>query len=180
MRVLLPILAVVMMLATPTTSSAGLITVSLPDFDGPFNDAGFPVDLGTVGTFNFLVPAGEEIASASFSGTYGTEEVPESTAGFNAVIGGQTIVVCVPNDAGCWQDGAPFRPFSFGLNPSTFATLATGQVGLQIIQTNEFSVRLGTPTLTINTRPAPEPATLLLLGAGLGLGALRRRQTRNR
>ena len=105
--------------------------------------------------------------------------VPQSTAGFDAVIAGQTIVVCVPNDAGCWDAGASFRPFSFGLNPSTFATLATGVVDLQIIQTNGNFVRLGTPTLTINTRPAPEPATLLLLGAGLGLG-LRRRLTRTR
>ena len=71
MRVLrfgLPVLLALFVLA-PVRTEAAIITVSLPDYDGPSNGSGFPVDLGVVGTFNYVVPAGSVIASATFSGT---------------------------------------------------------------------------------------------------------------
>ncbi len=174
---LLGVLLLLLVVAVPSKANAALIVVSLPDFDGPSHGVGsaFPIDLGNVGAFNFVVPAGEAIVSATFSGTYGTALVPNSTAGFDAVIGGQTIVVCVPFAANCWQVGDALRPFSFGLNASTFPTLATGAVGLQLIMTSEDVVRLGTPTLTINTQAVPEPMSLLLFASALGATALRRR-----
>ena len=161
----------------PSKANAAVIVVSLADYNGPFHGAGsaFPINLGVVDTFNFVVPFGDVIVSASFSGTYGTAAVNYRTAGFDAVIGGQTITACVPFAANCWQAGAAFRPFNFALNASTFPTLATGSVGLQLIMTSENFIRLGTPTLTINTRAVPEPMSLLLFGSALGATALRRR-----
>jgi hypothetical protein len=169
--------ALVFVLVVPSQATAAVITVSLPDFNGPFNDSGFPIDLGVIGTFTYAVSAGDVIAAATFSGTYGTQQVPDSTAGFDVSLAGQTLNGCVMPDPGCFQAGADFRPFSFALNPSTFAALATGSVALDVLQTSVFHVRLGTPTLTINTRRAvPEPTVLALLGSGFALLASRRRR----
>lgn len=165
-------------LASPMAANAATITVSLGDFDGPTHVSGFPIDLGVIGTFGYAIPVGESIVAATFSGTYGTQEFSLSTAGFDAVIAGETIVVCVPEDPGCWLGGSSFRPFSFGLSSATFPTLAGGSVDLQIIQTNLSIVRLGSPTLTIHTRPTavPEPAAALLLVPGLAFVGYRLRR----
>lgn len=163
-------------------ASALTLSVSLPDFDGPSNGSGFPIDLGTIGTFNYALPMGSTITAAFFEGTYGTQALPSSTAGFDAVIDGTTLTVCVPNDPGCWDIGANFRPFSFSLPSTAFAALADGSAALGIIQTNEAFVRLGSPTLRIEYDLAgavPEPATWGMMIAGFGLmGAAMRRRAR--
>jgi len=165
--------------AAGSAHAVSTLVVSLPDYDGPGATVGFPIDLGVVGTFNYALPAGSVIFDASVGGTFGTAIVNGSTAGFDVVIGGAQLTACVFGDP-CWAGTlGPLAPFDLLLPGSTFATLLTGSVDLGVIQTSTFTVRYGTPTLTIRYTEGviPEPATWAMMIAGFGLvGATMRRR----
>ena len=166
----------------PSAASAAEVIASLPDFDGPSNNSGsaFPIDLGTIGTFNYSIDPTAVITGAFFEGTFGTQAVPSSTAAFDATLDGSQFTVCPVADPGCFGVGAPFRPFSIALDSSTYADLLDGTVDLGIIQTSNTFVRLGSPTLRIQFDPSgavPEPSTWALLILGFGaIGAFMRRR----
>ena len=158
---------------------AQTVTSSLPDYNGPYQPSGFPINLGTVGTFTYVVPSGSAVASAFLEGTYGTAEFSESTASFDASIDGTSFTVCGLNAANCYFGGAAFRPFSIALPTSSYASLLDGSAALGITETSQSFVRFGTPTLRINFLSAvPEPATwaMMLLGFGAVGFQLRRRR----
>ncbi|WP_432199836.1 PEPxxWA-CTERM sorting domain-containing protein [Erythrobacter sp. W53] len=164
----------------PASASAAEVIASLPDFDGPGNGSGFPIDLGTVGTFNFSIDPTAVITGAFFEGTFGTQAVSQSTAAFDATLDGSQFTVCPVGDPGCFVVGDPLRSFSIALDSSTYADLLDGTVDLGIIQTSNTFVRLGSPTLRIQFDPSgavPEPSTWALLILGFGaIGAFMRRR----
>lgn len=171
--------AALAVVAMPTM--AAQVVVPLPDFNGPVNSTGFPIDLGVVGTFIFALPPGANITSATIGGTYGTALFSTSTAGFDIDVDGTVVTGCAPLAATCWATGAPLRAFSVALPSSGFAALLDGQAALRIIQTNQTVVRYGSPTLTIDYNmggAVPEPASWAMMIAGFGMigGAMRRRQ----
>ena len=108
-----------------------VIVSSLPDYSGtafPMASA-FPIDIGTIGTFIYILPPGATIYGATLTGTWGTTAYPTATAGFDMYLAGVDVGGCVPYDAGCWQDSAVIRSFTFDVPDSVFSTLASGSVG---------------------------------------------------
>ncbi|WP_088330415.1 hypothetical protein [Lacimicrobium sp. SS2-24] len=161
--------------ALSATANAGLISLSLGDYDsgsvGPY-----PKPEVTIGTFNYDL-AGQDIVSATLSGTYGSEIVPSSTAGFDLFGDGLLVAQCIYQDPGCWVSGDNFRPWSFDF--SDFFVLSDGALEISVIQTSGSTIRLGSIELNIVTADIPVPAPLALIGLGLaGLGITRRGKTR--
>jgi PEP-CTERM motif len=150
---------------------------SLGDFNGPDNESGYPY-LYDVGTFTGI-PDAASISSATIYGTWGTDALSTSTAALTLFLNGIQVAQCVYDDPGCWQDGDPFRPWSYTFSPGEFATLAgTGSADLVVRQDDCCAIRLGNPTLEITE--TPEPGSMVLLASGLAFLGVHRRKRRFR
>jgi PEP-CTERM motif len=164
--------------------NAATITASLPEFNGPLNTTGpFGMTLN-VGTFVYTLPVGEQIISATLTGTFGNSKFPDA-AGEDLRAGGLLFASCAPL-ASC-DTGMIIEPFSFTFPSANFGLLSGGSLAVTATQLSGNIVRLGPETLTINTQPtehstavAPEPTSLGLLGGGLvALGLIKRRTVRS-
>lgn len=173
---------VLALLATPVCAQT--VVSTLPDYNGALRTAGFPHNLGTVGTFTFAAPSGATISAAYLEGTYGTSGTNGyafSTASFDASIDGTSLTLCGLNASNCYFDGAPLRAFSFLLPSTSYASLLDGSALLGLTQTSGNFIRFGTPTLRVEFLPAvPEPATWAMMLVGFGaIGVSMRRRRRS-
>jgi hypothetical protein len=148
-------------------ASATTITATLSDVNGSYNATGFPIDLALGESFTYSIPGSATITSATIGGTFGTAAYPTSTAGFDVVVDGVSEVACV-YEAACWtgSDGS-YAPFSIALPSSIYSLLLSGGASFDVVQTSDYTVRYGTPTLTI-TYAVPEASTWIMMILGLG------------
>ena len=157
------------------TITAGTITATLPEFSGTFQNVTFPQPSIVIGSFNYSIPAGQNIVAAVYTSTFGNSVVPNS-AGVDVSVAGILVGSC-PALAAC-DVANSVTPFSFNFQPSDFSKLASGSLIVSAVQNSGKIIRLGSETLTITTG-TPEPGSIALLGVGLlTIGMLRRRFTR--
>lgn len=175
MRRVLRVLVQGCALAGMVTSAARAqnIVQTLPEFNGGGN---YPF-VWPVGTFNYVIPAGQNILWARISGQFGNSLV-QSTAAQDLYLDGIRVAGCVYQSPTCWGGGP--EAWSYNFSASEFGALADGSANFVSDQTDCCVVRLGTTTLEIQTQPTvPEPSTVALLAIGLVgmLAQVRRRRT---
>ena len=174
------LLFVILGLSSVIAARADAITVTVPDFNGPFTVGGtFPRPPLTVATFNFTLPAGFEIGSATLTGTFGNS-INGTTAPVTLFLDSLQVTQCAAGApcTGAFGTSGP-TPFVFNFSAASFSLLTDGMAVLTYSQLGPGTVRLGSLTLTI--QPVPEPASLLLLGSGLaGLATAWRKRRREK
>ena len=143
--------------------TAGTITTTLPEFSGTLQNVTFPQPSIVIGSFNYSIPAGQNIVAALYTSTFGNSIVSNS-AGVDVSVAGILVGSC-PALAAC-DVANSVTPFSFNFQPSDFSKLASGSLIVSAVQNSASIIRLGSETLTITTA-TPEPGSIALLGLGL-------------
>ena len=171
------VFAAAVLLALP--AMANNLTVTLPEYSGPFYDQNtqFPLPSVTVGTFTYTIPSNEQIVSATVSGTFGNSLINTSALS-NLFVAGIQVAACSSTSDPCFAssgpDGSDVTPWSYTFTASQLAALAGGSANFDAVQNSAYAVCLGTTTLDITY--TPEPATLLELASGvIGIAMTRKR-----
>jgi hypothetical protein len=150
------------------------------DYEGNFYDfsSTFPPVPINIGTFDFTIPAGDQIVGATISGTFGDVNFG-TTALTDLFVDGGTIEVAScgsftdPCAAGT-IDGSLVQ-WSYTFTSAQLASLTGGSLDFTAVQDSFGAIVVGTPTLDIQT--VPEPSSIFTLAGGmLAFVALRRRK----
>lgn len=158
-------------------AAATTIIVTFPEFNGaPHEDTEtFPLPPVIVASETFSIPAGEQVASAVISGSWGNSTRPGSTAGVTVLLDGFKVAQCDKPDPNCYVPGPDLRPWTHTFTNGELLRLGDGTALLTAVQTSDFQVRLGASTLVIDTAPlvavAP-PAAVVPTLSPFGLLAL--------
>jgi hypothetical protein len=182
-------LSTVVSLGVSATATASTIVVSPTfaasnqspdtiDYEGIFYDfsSTFPPASIAIATFDFTIPKGDGVQSATISGTFGdVNSFPATTALTDLSVDGGTIPVagCDLVTSPCFvgaASGLPV-PWSYTFSASDLHALApeflAGAIDFTAVQNSFGVVVVGTPTLDLQVVPVPEPASMLTLAGGL-------------
>jgi hypothetical protein len=131
------------------SASGSTLTDTLPEFNSP-EDVGATY---RVGTFDFTLPFGSTVLSATLSGTYGNSNVPNSS-GVDIFLGGNLVNSCSADASAACQNSESPIPWSANINVNQTPNLDLGSTFMNVTQTSPFDIRLGPTTLTIVISPS--------------------------
>ena len=133
---------------------AATLAVSFPEVNGNSYSSGFPLPPVVVATDSLVVPAGQSVLSASFSGVFGsTSQWNGSTAQLDLLLNGIEF--------GSTFDVTPTPytnavPFDFNIsNPFILSSLDGQSATLSVVQESIYQIRLSTTTLSMVTATVP-------------------------
>ena len=133
---------------------AATLAVSFPEVNGNSHTSGFPLPPVVVATDSFVVPAGQSVLSASFSGVFGsTSQYVGSTAQFDLLLNGVEF--------GSTFDVTPTPytnvvPFDFNISsPFILSSLDGQSATLSVVQESIYRMYLSTTTLSMVTATVP-------------------------
>lgn len=173
---------IVLALSFSVPAGAGLISSVIPEFSGNFEDPSdpsitYPLPSITIGDFTYTIPTGITILGATISGTFGNDDVANTTALSDYFVDGGTIKVagCDSTSAPCFNNdiNLPPTPWTYTFTKAQLSALSSGSLDFTVVQTGPFSIQTGPTELDILV--SPEPASILLFGCGLAAIAFRRR-----
>jgi len=125
----------------------------------------FPIDWGAIGTFNYMLPPGDQIVDVVVSGTWGDSASFDSSAPVELYLDGVLVAECV-QFAPCWLDDGMLVDWSFSfannMVPGFESLFTDGQAVLTAIQNDEISVILSNLELVITTQSVPPTAQAIV------------------
>ena len=159
------------MVAAAMAARADIIE-TFPEVNGPEMDSGFPGPMTTIGTVNYVIPAGDVVTGATLSGIFGqTSTYYGSTAEFDLYANGTEVISTYDVTPDPYNNVVPFT-----VDCNDIASLDSGTVTLSYVQESQYDVRLSEVTLDIWTSSVPDVTGLSsLVMAGLGLVGFGRR-----
>jgi len=146
-------------------------------YNAPYTGV-LPAAAVAVGGFDFTVPSGFEVSSATISGNFGSNALGSGTAAVDLFVNAIQVATC---DSGCAAaTQSADVAWSFTFTPAELGAFAGNSAVLSAVQEDVSQIVLDPTTVSLTLTAVPEPASLPMTLLALPLVALGLRRARSR